>query len=301
MIHNEGFTWKDSIIVILLTYAVLFVASSAIGDLIENGFAKITTDVHSGFINELSVDLSYIGVWIVVFLYCLIVKPDRPILRSAGSEAKGNTVKMLLAGFVTGLVMNALCIGIAVLHNDISFIYDSFPVFKIILVFLAVFIQAGGEEILCRAFLYQKLRKTYRNPLVAILFNPVIFVIMHLSQPGMNIFSALCIYLAAILFSACVYCLDSLWAAIAIHTTWNFCQSIIFGLPNSGYFAGFSILKLNADTARNSAFYNTVFGIEATITATIVLALTAILIYLYGKKKGIKAIDVWNDREAKPV
>ena len=297
-IHNEGFTWKDSLIVILLTYVVLFLVGTIMAAPIEKLFAKITTDENRAFVTALSGGCCFIGYWIVVLIYCLIVKPDRPLLRAVGKEAKGNTVKMLLIGFVIGLAANALCVGVAVLHGDISFTYDSFPLFKLILVFLTVFIQAGGEEIISRGFLYQKLRKTYKNPLVAILVNPIIFVVMHLLQPGINILSVLSIYVVAILFSFCVYLLDSLWAAMAIHTTWNFSQSIIFGLPNSGNIGEFSILKLNADTAKDSVFYHTTFGVEATVTAIAVLALTAFLVYLYGKKKGIKALDVWNKQEA---
>ena len=295
-IHNDGFTWKDSIIVILLTYVVLFLVGTLMAAPIEKVFGAITTDENRAFITALTGGCCFIGYWIAVIIYCLIVKPDRPILKAVGTSAKGNTIKMLLIGLVIGLAANAFCVGVAVLHKDISFTYDSFPVFKLLLVFLTVFVQAGGEEILCRGFLYQKLRKTYKNPWIAVLLNPIIFVAMHLLQPGINIVSVLSIYVVAILFSLCVYSLDSLWAAMAIHTTWNFSQSIIFGLPNSGNVGEFSIFKLNSDTAKDSLFYHTTFGVEATITAVIVLGLIAILVYLYGKKKGIKAIDVWNNQ-----
>jgi membrane protease YdiL (CAAX protease family) len=156
-----------------------------------------------------------------------------------------------------------------------------------------VFVQSGGEELLCRGVLYQRLRKGYRNPWVAILINPIVFVLMHILLPGITVWAVLSIYLVGVTFGLMVYYLDSLWMAMAAHAAWNFTQNFIFGLPNSGTVYDFSIFKLNSATARTSLCYNVEFGVEGSLTAVLAFAfVSAILLYL-GKKKNLKSLDVW--------
>ena len=202
-------------------------------------------------------------------------------------------MKMALWGLLIGLCLNALCVGIAVFHGDIQLSFSSFPVLKLLIVFLSVFVQSGGEELLCRGVLYQRLRKGYRNPWVAILVNPIVFVLMHMLLPGITVWAVLSIYLVGVMFSLMVYYLDSLWMAMAAHAAWNFTQNFIFGLPNSGTVYDFSIFKLNSATARTSLCYNVEFGVEGSLTAVLAFAfVSAILLYL-GKKKNLKSLDVW--------
>ena len=72
--------------------------------------------------------------------------------------------------------------------------------------------------------------------------------------------------------------------AFAGHTGWNFCQSIIFGLPNSGSVFPYSIMKLEASNARDSFFYNCSFGVEGTVFSVIVLVLACVVLFALGQK-----------------
>ena len=295
-IHREGFTWKDSIFVILLTFVALFALGTVLAAPVTRFFHRFATDENRGFVTALGKNIGFLGYWAVLFVYLLVVKADRPMLRAFGTEAKGNTAGMLLIGLLIGFVANAVCVGAALLHGDIRVSFSELPVLRVLLMLLAVFVQSSGEEILCRGFLYQKLRKSYKDPLVAVLVNPVVFVILHLLQPGFDLASLLSTFIVGILFSVCVYSLDSLWMAMALHAAWNFTQAHIFGLPNSGNVSDFSIFRPDAATAGNSIFYNTTYGVEATWTAVLVLAAVTVLIVLCGRKKGIGSLDVWADR-----
>ena len=93
-----------------------------------------------------------------------------------------------------------------------------------------------------------------------------------------------------LLFSAMVYYFDSLWMAMAAHAGWNFTQSILAGLPNSGNVVPYSIFKLDAAAARDSFFYNVAFGVEGTvpaiaIQAVVLVALVAVGIQISGQAK----------------
>lgn len=191
-----------------------------------------------------------------------IRKRNRPILQAVGTKPQGNNWKYLLFGLVLGFALNGFCILIAWLHHDIVLTYDAIHPLWFVVVFLTVFIQSSAEELLCRGFLYQKLRRSYKNPVVAIVGNALLFALLHLANDGVTVLSVLNIFLVGILFSLMVYYMDSLWCAFAVHTAWNFTQNILFGLPNSGINVPYSVFKLDAATARDSFAYNVGFGIE---------------------------------------
>ena len=292
-IHRDGYTWKDSMIVSILVFFMMFIAGTGIGLAIGSIIKLFSNGGNAELLEILGDNFGFLGYWIIAFVYLLLVKSDKPILRAFGREPRGNTVKMALWGLLIGLGLNALCVGIAVFHGDIQLSFSSLPVLKLLLVFLSVLVQSGGEELLCRGVLYQRLRKGYRNPWVAILINPIVFMLMHSLIPGITIWAVLSIYLAGVMFSLMVYYLDSLWMAMAAHAAWNFTQNFIFGLPNSGTVYDFSIFKLNSATARTSLCYNVAFGVEASMTAVLVLAFAVAILICLGRKKNQKSLDVW--------
>lgn len=230
--------------------------------------------------------LSFIGIWILGILYMRFTKKNRPILDSIGSKASGNNCKNLLIGTAAGFGLNGICILAAWLHKDISLYYDTFQPVPLVLIFIAVSVQSSAEELVCRGFLYQRLRMSYRKPAAAIIGNSLFFAILHLLNDGVTVLSVLNIFVVGVLFSLMVFYMDSIWCAMAMHTTWNFTQNIIFGLPNSGILSPYSVFRLDASTANDSFAYNVGFGIEGTLFADAILILACICIYLWGKKHG---------------
>lgn len=235
---------------------------------------------------------SMIGIWVITLFYLRFTKKNRPILKAVGTKTAGNNWKNLLLGLMIGFGMNGICVLIAWLHKDISLVYDSFRPVSFLIVFAAVFIQSSAEELVCRGFLYQRLRKSYKNPAVAVVANSMLFALLHLMNEGITVLSVLNIFLVGILFSLMVYYMDSLWCAMAAHAAWNFMQNIIFGLPNSGIVLPYSVFKLDASMADNSFAYDVGFGIEGTVTAVFVLALACICMWLWGRKYGKRPTEI---------
>ena len=286
-IHNEGFTWKDSVFITIILSFVVGLLGSVACIPFDFLFSALSNGGSNNLMITLGMYLSTIGIWLVILIFLLVYKSNRPILKAMWTGIKGNNIKMLLLGFLVGFAMNSICIVAAILHRDIFIYYDSFQVIPLALLFIAVFIQSSAEEALCRCFIYQRLRKGYKNPWVAILVNPLLFACMHLANPGMTVVAALNIFVVGVLFGLMVYYFDSLWMAMAAHTAWNFTQNIIFGLPNSGIVTPYSIFKLDAATARNSIFYDVDFGIEATVMALIVLTASTLIAIYIGERKRI--------------
>ena len=106
------------------------------------------------------------------------------------------------------------------------------------------------------------------------------------------------VFLIGVLFSLIVYYWDSLWTVIWAHTAWNFSQSIVFGLPNSGIVSKYSVVRLEAASARDGIFYNTSFGVEGSMGANAIIAGALVIVLIYGlvTKRGEKA-DHWEELE----
>ena len=106
------------------------------------------------------------------------------------------------------------------------------------------------------------------------------------------------VFLIGVLFSLIIYYWDSLWTVIWAHTAWNFSQSIVFGLPNSGIVSKFSVFKLEAASARDGIFYQTTFGVEGSMGANAIIAGVIVIVLIYGlvTKRGEMA-DHWEEME----
>ena len=142
-IHRDGYTWKDSMIVSILVFFMMIISGSGIGMLIGKIIKLFSNEGNAEFLEILGDNFAFLGYWIIAFIYLLLVKSDKPILRAFGREPRGNTVKMALWGLLIGLCLNALCVGIAVFHGDIQLSFSSFPVLKLLIVLLSVFAQSG--------------------------------------------------------------------------------------------------------------------------------------------------------------
>lgn len=254
------------------------------------------SDIDTSDIWQTTVDYGFfIGIWLVTLLFLKVSRKKRPILQAVGTKPDGNNTFKFMFGILTGFVLNGVCILVAWIHRDIVIYFESFRPLSFVLIFAMVLIQSSAEELICRGFLYQMLIKNFKNPAVAIFGNSLLFASIHLGNNGITILSFIDICLSGILFSLMVYYMDSLWCAFAGHTAWNFTQAIIFGLPNSGNPAVYSVFKIDLDNSRNSFAYNVIFGIEGTVFSVIVLALACMALYLWGRKYGKKPFDVWEE------
>ena len=229
----------DTLPVLYLETVILMVLGQFLGNFVLGipvgiAYARNPEILNSAFLNTTLMYVIFWGIWAVALFWIGIRKRNRPILQAVGTKPQGNNWKYLLFGLVLGFALNGFCILIAWLHHAIVLTYDAIHPLWFVVVFLTVFIQSSAEELLCRGFLYQKLRRSYKNPVVAIVGNALLFALLHLANNGVTVLSVLNIFLVGILFSLMVYYMDSLWCAFAVHTAWNFTQNILFGLPNSG-------------------------------------------------------------------
>ena len=236
----------------------------------------------------LSTGMSYlgsIGMWGAILIIYLLFRRQRAYLKKLIRKINKRTVICLIIGLFIGVGLNITCILAAIIHKDIYLYFNDFSILPCIFLLVAVFVQSSSEEVLCRGFVYRRIETFYKMPIVPIIANSLLFAILHLLNPGVTVVSILNIFLCGILFSLLYYYTGNLSLCYTGHMGWNFCQSIIFGLPNSGVVVPYSFMKLEASNARDSFFYNCAFGVEGTEFSVILLSIACIIVIIFGQKK----------------
>lgn len=283
-----GFTGKifKSLGIMILAFVLLGIGQMGIGVPVANLIRRIPNDA----IRFGTFYVEFIGIWVAVLVFCLIFKSFRKMLPKLGTREEGNNLKTaLLIGLPMGLGLNLLCAVFALLHGDIALSFSGFNVLMIIYFIVVIMIQSGAEELVCRWFVYEKLREYFPKwPAVAIIVNALFFSALHLGNTGVTNLGLLNIVLVGWLYALTVYYFKSIWAAIVAHASWNFCQNILLGLPNSGNVSEYSVFTLDAAKATDSFAYSVSFGIEGTIVANVALALCCIAVIYFGRKKNAK-------------
>ena len=240
----------------------------------------------------------FYGIWLLFMLVILIFKDNWPMWKAFLYNGHGNNLKAIPAGILLGFGMNGFCVLMSAVMGDIKLSFNGFAPLPFFAFLLCVMIQSGAEEIVDRCYLYQKLRRRYRWPIIAVLVNSLVFMALHMLNPGVTKLGLLQVFLIGVLFSLIVYYWDSLWTVIWAHTAWNFSQSIVFGLPNSGIVSKFSVFKLEAASARDGIFYQTSFGVEGSMGSNAIIAGAIVIVLIYGlvTKRGEMA-DHWEELE----
>ena len=290
--------WSDQFIIAAILSVVLTLAGEIISEIVYKAahareflVRMLGSDNLAAFFTTY---LSFFGIWLAALLLIAIPRSNRPMLKAWGCNREGNTIKAAAIGALLGFGTNGFCVLMSVLMGDIKLSYFGFNPAILLGFLFVVFIQAAAEEITDRLYLYQKLRRRYKSPLIAILVNPVVFMLVHVFNDGFTILAGVQIVLVGIIFSLIVYYYNSLWAAMCFHTLWNYTQNIIFGLPNSGAVSEYSIFKLEAASATSGFFYDVGFGVEGSIGSTLVLAVVLAAILFINRGNGEKR-DYWAD------
>ncbi len=285
--------WYDNVLwICIISYAILFI-SEIIGGLFISRLVKglFTSGLIRGdvYIYTFIMYILFIDIWIGVLFVLFIFKNNHYIIDKITTKTKGNNMANLFWGLFIGFVLNGLCALIAMINGDFTLRFSQFEIFRAFGLFFAVFVQSSAEELLCRGFMYQRLLKSTNSPAFAIIFNSLFFAALHLFNNGMSILPFYCILIFGVLASMLVYYFDSLWMVMGLHAMWNFTQSILLGLPNSGNNVPYSIFKIGS-SVKGSFAYNPIFGLEGTILSCVLMTACCVALYLWKSKKKVEMV-----------
>ena len=238
----------------------------------------------AGYTDTFNLYFPFWAMWLVFILAIVLIKKNRYILDKIKYRNGGNTVKSLFIGLGLGFLMNGTCALVAFLHGDIKLSFDRFEFFPILLMFIVVFIQSSAEELACRGFMYQRLAYRYHHPWAPTVITALVFMALHLGNDHVSFLPIIDLIMSGLVFGAMIRYFDSLWMAMGCHTTWNFTQNILLGLPNSGSLPSYSIFVLDRNSAKGSFAYDVGFGLEGSIMSIIVQLVSLLLMaYVYHK------------------
>jgi len=231
---------------------------------------------------------------VVAILYCKFI--EKRSLKSMGFNGK---ISDYIKGILIGVFLLAISVGVILCTGNINYngIFENIN-YPIIFAFLVAFIIQGAmEETLCRGFLMISLSKKISIPL-AIFISSLVFALPHFSSlfSGEFIFNfigVINLLLVSTIFSLLIVNGKNIWIACGMHSFWNFCLFNILGLNLSGAnkkAAAIFKFSTNSENILNGGIY----GIEASIITTVVLAVyTFILVYKFKKSKE-KSLDFLN-------
>ena len=219
---------------------------------------------------------------------------DRPMaIYGLGSDRK---LSQLMTGAATGLVAISLLImvlikaGLLVIDQRLLFGAD---IFRYALLWIPGFLAiAFFEEYLFRGFLQYTLARGLAGlaPRISSKLNPHTFgfwaaaVIVsfgfgavHGSNPGESPIGLICAGLASLMFCFSLWRTGSLWWAIGVHTTFDYGQSFLFGVADSGALFGHRLLQTHP--VGTPLLSGGTTGPEGSIFSLLVLALLALVIH----------------------
>ena len=278
-------SWTDIIILVLLQ-AVLWMEAGGFLSTVVLKVAKwgslFTGD--AAIAEDIGTYMSSIGFCISIVLALIIFRKNRKLLKPLCPAKKITILTGSAIGLAAGAALNGALVMGAMATGSLKLILGSIDIPVLIGYIVAILLQAGGEELICRLFIMGKLRRRYKSPIVAIVGNSLFFTVFHLGNPGINAASILNLIAVSILFSLVVFYSGNIWTAIMLHFAWNFTQTIIFGLPNSGMSSPYSIFKVVSSS--NGLCYDTGFGVEGSWAAFILISLAAIALILISRKRG---------------
>lgn len=206
-------------------------------------------------LSEISLSFGFINEGIQVFAVLLATWIMFKVEHQGRSYGYGSAQKLRLfsMGLVSGLVLISLLVftlwkgGFLVIEGRVIFGADVFRYGALWFVgfgFVGVF-----EESLMRGFLlftltrgfaalYRRIFKTCYNVALgfwtAAAILSIIFFLGHTTNPGESPVGLLSVFLAGMFFCLSIWRTGSLWWAIGMHAAWDWGQSFLFGVADSG-------------------------------------------------------------------
>ncbi|MDA3953517.1 MAG: type II CAAX endopeptidase family protein [Bacteroidales bacterium] len=227
----------------------------------------------------------------IIFMVWLWVRFfEKRSIRTLGFTAKG-AFKKYISGFLTGLIMLGIVIGLMALFGTIGFLENPEPfslnfLGVMLLLLLGYIVQGASEEIIARGWQFQVIGARYR-PWLGAVISSVIFALLHGFNTGVSPLAIINLLLFAFLLIFIILRDKSIWAACGWHTAWNWSMENIFGLKVSGSDGLGSVLNLSTEGPNYLTGGD--FGPEGSILTTIVLIAGMFTLLILKAKKDIKS------------
>lgn len=229
------------------------------------------------------------GTFSTIFLYRRYI--DKETFLSIGLNISKASTKQALLGFLMGLLIMFFAYTSLLFFNQIFYLNIKFvPVDFILSIGIFLFVSIT-EELFIRGYVLTNLVSSI-NKYMALLISAILFGLMHITNPNINLLSFTNLILAGVLLGLPYLYTKNLWFSIAFHFSWNFFQGTIFGFNVSGQ-NGYSLI---AQSRNNNNIWNGgAFGFEGSILSLILQVISILLLFFVFKNKSKTKDGVVND------
>lgn len=233
----------------------------------------------SSFQDLIIVFFNLIGVFATLWIFT--VKADNDKFISLGFQSKcffkefGSGFGLGILAIVAGYV---LLIGLdEIWYEEVTFIPGEILTMTALFLFVSL-----AEETVFRGYILRNLLISF-NKYVALIISAILFTVLHLINPHINLMGAISLFCAGLLCGIAYLYTKTLWLPIAMHFSWNLFQTLM-GFNVSGH-DGYSLIEFSLS---DSHWINGgSFGFEGSIISIGIQVLIILGIVLVYKKKKV--------------
>ena len=266
-----NFPLTKIILGLLICFAVFIITQQLTGKILD------LTTIDKNYRNLIK---GIIASSFVIFTYIYFYRKYEK--REIGEFSGKGLLKNTILGVLIGTTLQGLTILVIYFFGDFQLISVN-PFSSIITPFAVAFSVAIFEETLLRGIIFRIVEEKLGS-YISLLISAIIFGAAHLLNPDSSVISSICIVIVGFMFGASYIYSRSLWLPIAIHFSWNFVQSGIFGAITSGNEKTSSLFSTKISGAE--FITGGAFGPEGTIQATLFWLLVSIVfMVLINKQK----------------
>lgn len=248
---------------LVLSCASFIIAQQLVGKLLD------LTSIDNSFRNFIKgIIASVFVITGYILFYSKVEKRDITELSKKG------IVKNIVFGILIGAAIQILTLFVISIPGQLQIVSVN-PLSFVVTPLAVALSVAIFEEILLRGIIFRIVEEKLGS-ITALLLSALIFGGVHSMNPGSSIISSLCTGLVGFIFGAVYVYSRSLWLPIAIHFSWNFVQSGIFGAVTSGNEKTSSLLT--TEISGPEIITGGAFGPEGTIQAVILWSVVAIIL-----------------------
>ncbi|VWL85003.1 CPBP family intramembrane glutamic endopeptidase [Oceanivirga miroungae] len=256
-----------------------------LGNIVIEGVTSILGDLVFGASeSQISIGSTFAMILNVVIMTVIMMLVSKIKLKDLGLDSKA-VIKNILIGAISGiLVLTVVGLSIKMMGAvTIVSVYKS-SYLKMIIVSLIFFIFQGTfEELVFRSFIMTQLSKKFGD-FLGIILSALLFISVHLLNPGISYMAILNLLIASIVFSMVYYVWGNLWLSGLAHGLWNYTQSVIFGSSVSGLTLTEKVL-LSTPVNGKDLISGGVYGFEGGIVTSIMGIILIVVLIIVAMKK----------------
>ena len=234
--------------------------------------------------------ITYLGYSVMIAVIMLFWKLFQK--KTVGELGFTKRFGSYFTGVVFGAVLLSACVVPVMLTGSLQFngVFSNIDRSMVLLMIPCFIFQGAVEEVLCRGVVQQLLVKKTSVP-VAFAVSAALFTIPHIgnmTEAGVVIavIAVVNLVLISLIFSFLTLRFNSIWAACALHSVWNYILYVVLGLNLSGkdetVTAVFDVRSVGSNVLNGG-----IYGIEASVVTTCVLALAAIVCFALCRKDAV--------------